>query len=160
MNGDAIESLGERIMFGVAVSDCYIYWSRLQGRESKKCGRVGKRFELKSFENLLEFELVPANFRSQAREFPVTVNFTVKVLDCGVPVPLILNRLFVRSCITLMCGSQLMVADDLVIGYSFPFGRSDVMLRMYERVSHKTDMTHDPDKFLGWHRIPLVTIDF
>ena len=46
---------------------------------------------LKSFKNLLEFELVPSHPRSQSGQFPLSLNFSIEVLHHRVPVSFVLH---------------------------------------------------------------------
>lgn len=114
---------------------------------------------LESFEDLFKLKFVPSNCRPQPSKFPFAIDLVVEMLDHCMSMTLVLHRFLIESRVALMGGPQLMMANNFIVGYLLPFGRSDMVLGMYQRVTHEADMAHDSDKFFGRHFIPLVTVD-
>jgi len=58
-----------------------------------------------------------------------------------------------------MRGSQLMMANDFIVGDFLPFGGADVVLGMDEGVADEANVRHNADEIFRRHGIPFVTVD-
>lgn len=65
----------------------------------------------------------------QAYNLPFPIKPTIEHCNHRVPITLTLNRSHIWRTVSLMRGSELMMADDVVITLLFPFGSPDVVLR-------------------------------
>ena len=110
-------------------------------------------------EDLLELKFIPAHRRSKPGKFPLTVNFSIPVLDHGMPVSLVLYRLVVGSGVPLMSSSQLVLAENFFCRDLLPFRCSDVVLRVDKGISQEACMAHDSNELFGRQIIPFVAID-
>lgn len=110
-------------------------------------------------EDFLEFKLIPTHGRPEPSKLPLTIYFSIPVLDHGVSVSLILHSLFVKSSVPLMSSPQLVVAKNFLLGDFLPFRCSDVVLRVDEGIPQEACVAHDPNELFGRQIIPFMTIN-
>lgn len=99
--------------------------------------------------------LVPPNQGLQSRELPHAVNLLVIMLVSSLAVTLQLDLLQVRRSVHLMSGTQLMVADNVIVGDLLPASSAEEMLRLDAWVTEELGVCDHGHEVLGGHGVPF-----
>ena len=113
----------------------------------------------KPLKDLLKLKLIPPNRWSQPGQLPLSPNLPIEMFNHSMSMSLVLHNPHIQRRISLMRGSQLMMANDFIVGDFLPFGGADVVLGVDEGVAHEANVRHNADEIFCRHGIPFVAVD-
>src|SRR6266536_3445213 len=133
----------------------HIYpYSPMSGMLNPRCCLSPGGF--KPLEDALKLILVPANIRLQSCELPYAIYLVVVVFIGGMTVSPFLLYFVVGCSVSQVRRAELMMTNNLSIGYFDPFSSTKQVLGLEQRVSKKAWFRHHLNKIICRHLLPLA----
>lgn len=114
---------------------------------------------VKTLENLIIAQLIPAHSWLQPSKFPDAIDLTVVVFIRSMAVTAQLDSLQFFSLIDLVGRAQLMVADNLSVGYLLPPCLTKQMLGLDGFVTQEAGVGDHGHVLIGGHAVPFCQPD-
>lgn len=114
---------------------------------------------VQSIKYLVETQLVPPHVRPQSSKFPNPIHLPIEVVDDRMPMATQLDLLKANIRILLVGGTQLMMANDLVVGDLLPPALANQVLCLHCAIAQEAWVRNHGHVLIGGHLVPFPQPD-